>query len=104
MKKLLFLLSILGIITFNSCKSDSNKSVTPVNDTILSSIPSEEKILNAIKDKDIRIIGKRRISDNEYYIYYSSRGEINYAPYIMLSLDNGVWLINRPGYYINRIE
>jgi hypothetical protein len=97
-------MSILGIITFNSCKSESDKSVTPVNDTAMSSVPSEEKILNAIKDKDIQIVGKRKISDNEYYIYYSIRGEINYAPYTMLCLDNGVWLINRPGYYINRIE
>jgi len=104
MKNLLFLLLVIGIALFNSCKSDSDKPSTTVNETILNTIPSDEKILNAIRNKDIEIIGKRKVSDNEYYIYYSRGGEINYSPYILLSLDNGVWLLNSPGYYINRIE
>jgi hypothetical protein len=104
MKKLIFSLLVIGMVLSNSCKSDTNKSATAISGTIQSSLPSDEKILNAIKNKDIQIVGKRKVSDNEYYIYYSRGGEINYSPYILLSLDNGIWLINNPGYYINRIE
>jgi hypothetical protein len=104
MKKLFFLSLFLGIVSLNSCKSDSSNPVTSSIVTNSSSVPSNEKILFTLNVPDTEILGKLKVSDNEYHIYFQRSGKVYYTPYRILRLDNGVWLLNDPGSYNRIIE
>ena len=94
MKNLFFLSLLLGIVTFNSCKSDSVNPATSITEDNLNSVPSNERILNASGYRGIEIVGKFKVSDNEYVIYYNDDGIISPMSSRIILLDNGVWLFN----------
>jgi uncharacterized protein YcfL len=114
MKKLsLFLLLIVFIIGCGSNKTpntnaSTNTSTPATTSATASIVPTDNQILSAILSKEnngsLRIYGKRKISDNEYQVYIVNSNEINYYPYTMVALDNGKWLVNKPGYYMKEIN
>jgi hypothetical protein len=105
MKNILVLLFVAIMLSFTGC--DSNKDNQPkLNGPASTNIPSDSQILSSIRESGISIVGKLKVSENVYNIYYknASSGEISYRAYELIHLDNDIWLINNPGYYIKRIN
>lgn len=88
------------MVSFNACKSDSNKVSASDKGAIENTMPSDERIQNFIFENSqyfakqgYQIVGKRKISDNEYSVYFSYRGDVNVEA-LLYQLDNGMWVIH----------
>jgi len=103
MKMILVLLSLVLMLSFIAC--EPNKNIQQSNtSTLYTKVPTDGQILNSIRERGINIVGRLKVSENVYNIYYAQGGEISYRPYELIQLENGNWLINNPGYYIRRIN
>jgi len=106
----MFLLLFVGTILF-SCSQSIKKdpkmeqvSSTQDQKPSQSSVPSDEVIQRNCQDKWVKIIGKQKVSDNEFNVYYFRGNEINYSQFVLVRLDNGTWLLKNPGYWCRIIE
>lgn len=96
---------LITLFVMSSCNSDKNnnqlskQTVTSVIEAKEIQLPSDISIINTIKEQGIEIVGKVRTSENEFNIYYSHYGDVSWTHFVLIHLDNGLWLLNSPGYY-----
>ena len=119
MKKFYLFLFVLGIMTFVACESgkknqEPNQVAASVKDSVSNTMPSDEKILQAIYYNygypdgrgNNTIEGKIKISDHQYdiYTYNHVNGHgAEYSVHTLLKLDNDKWLIT-VGQELKRIQ
>ena len=102
MKNILLLFPALGMMILKSGKSEPKK-VTKSEKVFGNETPSDQIIQSSINQQNIdysemQVIGKCKVSEGHYSVYCSTNGDISKRTFELLHLDNGIWLLNNPGF------
>lgn len=94
----IFLLLIFTVIGCNNKNQSSSLNATNANNDVALQLPSDQQVAKAISraesmSRGVAILGKRKISENEYEYYFYINGRLYYSPDALIHLDNGTWIL-----------
>lgn len=93
MKNIWVLLFVAIMLSFTGCESNKNNR-SKMDGPVSINMPSDSQILSSIGESGTSIVGKLKVSENVFNIYYTRNGQLRDRPYELIRLDNDIWLIN----------